>query len=108
MCDKLSKAGFYENPKQNMFFAEKLKILGHIIDEDGLHPAAEMIHSIMDWTRPKNQKDVQRFNGMVNYISQFLSPAATITALLTELTGNAEWQWRYIQHAAVEAVKRAA
>jgi len=88
--DKLRKAGLYANPKKSICFAKKLEILSHMIDQDGLHPAPEKIRSIMDWTRPKNQKELERFNGMVNYISQFLSHAATITAPLTELTGNAE------------------
>ena len=33
---------------------------------------------------------------------------ATITAALTELSGNAEWQWTDVQEAAFEAVKQAA
>jgi len=90
VCDKLRKAGFYANPKKSMFFAEKLEILGHMIDDDSLHPVPEKIRSIMDWTKPKNQKELECFNGMVNYISQFLLHASTITAPLTELTGNAE------------------
>jgi len=48
VCDKLRKAGFYENTKKTMFFAQKLEILGHMIDEDGLHPAPEKIRSIID------------------------------------------------------------
>ena len=92
VCDKLKKAGFYANPRNSMFFAEKREVLGHIIYEDCLHPASEKIRSIMDWTKPKNQKELQRFNGIVNDISQFLPHAATITAPLTELTGNSEWQ----------------
>jgi len=78
-----------------------------MIDDDGIHRAPEKIPTIMDWTRPENQKELQRFNGMVNYISQFIPHIATITALLTELSGNAEWLWTDLQEAAFEAVKRA-
>jgi len=45
---------------------------------------------------------------MVNYISQFSPDVATITAPLTELSGNAEWLWTDLDEAAFEAVKRAA
>jgi len=83
VCDNLRKAGFYANPKKSMFFAEKLEILGHMIDEDGLNHAPENICSIIHWTRPKNQKELEHFNGIVHYISQFLPHAATITALFT-------------------------
>ena len=45
---------------------------------------------------------------MVNYISQFISHIATITAELTELSGNAEWLLTDLQEPAFEAVRRAA
>ena len=107
-CRKLKEHKFYANPKKGVFFAAKLDILGHMIDDNGIHPAPEKIRKIMDWTRPNNQKELQRFNGMVNYISQFMPHAATITAALTELTGDEEWLWTDLQKTAFQAVKRAA
>jgi len=77
-----------------------------MIDDDGIHPAPEKIRIIMDWTRRESQKELQRFNGMVNYISQFIPHIATITAPFTDLSGNAEWLWTDLQEAAFEAVKR--
>ena len=44
---------------------------------------------------------------MVNYISQFIPHITTITAPLTELSGNAEWLWTDLQAAAFKALKRA-
>ena len=67
-CSKLPNAAYYGNPKKSIFFATKLNILGHMIDNNGIHPAPEEIRTIMDWTRPESQKELQRFNGMVNYI----------------------------------------
>ena len=69
-CSKLQNAGYYANPKKSVFFATKLDILGYMIDNDGIHPAPEKIRAIMDWTRPESQKELSRFNGMVNYMSQ--------------------------------------
>jgi len=107
-CSKLQNAGHYANPKKSVFFTTKLDILGHMIDHDGIHPAPDKMRTIMDSTRPESQKELQRFNGMVNYISQFIPHIATITAPLTELSGNAEWLWTDLQEAAFKAVKRAA
>src|SRR5688572_3830005 len=64
--------------------------LGHIIDDQVIHPTPEKIRTIMEWIRPENKKELERFNGIVNYVSQFLPHIATITAPLTELTGKAE------------------
>jgi len=79
-----------------------------MIDDDGIHPALEKIWTIMDWTRPESQKELQRFTGIVDYISQFIPHISTITAPLIELSGNAEWLWPDLQEAAFKAVKRAA
>jgi len=105
---KLQNAGYYANRKKSLSLATKPDILGHMIDDDGIHPAPEKIRTIMDWTRPESQKELQRFNGMGNDISQFIPHIATITAPLTELSGNAEWLWKDLQEAAFKAVKRAA
>jgi len=107
-CSKLENADYYANPKLRVFFATKLDILGHMIEDDGIHPAPKKIRTIMDWTRPANQKELQRFNGMVNYITQIISNIGTITAPVTVLSGNAEWLWTDLQKAAFEVVKRAA
>ena len=78
-CRKLKEHKFYANPKKSIFFADILNILGHMIDDKGIHPAPEKIRNIMDWKRPNNQKELQQFKGIVNYISQFMPHAVTIT-----------------------------
>jgi len=106
-CSKLQDAGYYANPKKSVFFARKLNMLGHMIDDKGIQPAPEKVRTIMDRTRPESQKELQRFNGIINYISQFIPHITTITALLTELSGNAEWLWTDLQEAACVEAKRA-
>ena len=49
-CRKLKELKFYAKPKKSVFFAAKLDILGHMIDDKGIHPAPEKIRDIMDWT----------------------------------------------------------
>jgi len=61
-CSKLQNAGYFANPKKSAFFATKLDMLGHMMNDDGIHPAPDKIRTIMDWTGPENQKELQRFN----------------------------------------------
>jgi len=90
-CSKRENASDYANAMRSAFFASKLDILGHKIDDDGIDPTPEKVRTIMDWTSPENLKELPRFNGMVNYIREFIPHIATITARLTELSGNGEW-----------------
>ena len=107
-CRKLKEHQFYAKPKKSVFFVAKLEILDHIRDDNGIHPAPAKMRNIMDWTRSNNQKELQQLKGLVNYIPRFMPHAATITALLTEVTGDAEWLWKDLQETAFQAVKRAA
>jgi len=106
----LTNTRYYANPKQSVFFARKRQILGQLINDDGIHPAPEKVRTINDGTRPENQIEWLRFNGMVNYIWQFIPPIATvtITAPLTDLSGNAKWLWTNLKEAAFKAVRQAA
>ena len=93
VCKKLKEVQLFASPKKSVFFADWLEILGHIIDDKGVQPMPEKIRKISDWTTPKNKKELERFLGIVNYVSQFLPHIATIAAPLTDLTGDAEWVW---------------
>ena len=48
VCNKLKQYEFYANPRKSIFFATQLDILGHVIDDQGIHPALEKIRTIMD------------------------------------------------------------
>jgi len=46
---KLRNSGHYANPKKRVFFTTKLNMLSQgIDDDDGIHPAREIIPTIMD------------------------------------------------------------
>ena len=47
-CNKLQDASYYANPRKSVFFARKLDILGHMINDDGIHPAPEKIRTVID------------------------------------------------------------
>ena len=108
VCQKLKEAKLYANPRKSEFFAKALAILGHIIDDQGIHASPEKLRKIKDFTTPQNKKELERFNGVVNFISQFIPHIATHTAPLTELTGKAEWRWGAIHDAAFNNIKLAA
>jgi len=84
--DKLKQAQFYASRKKSEFFAASMDVLGHIIDDQGLRASPEKIARIEAWTTAKNKKQLQKFLGVGNYISQFIPHLASITAPLTSLT----------------------
>ena len=93
VCDKLKQAKFDASRKKSEFFASRIDVMGHIIDTKGLKASPEKIARIEAWTTPRNKKRLQEFLTVVNYISQFISHLASITAALTSLTGTEEFVW---------------
>jgi len=106
ICNKLKGAQFYASRNKSEFFAPRIEVLGHIIDDEGLKPDPEKIAKIEAWTTPTTKRQLQEFLGVVNYISKFLQHIATVTAPLTALTGTAEFVWTALHDAAMTNIKK--
>ena len=50
-----------------IFFMEKIKYLGHIIDKDGRRPDLARAGTIKDMLVPNNMFSLQSFFGLANY-----------------------------------------
>src|SRR5258706_14529022 len=86
---------------------DEVEILGHTIKGHTITPSQEKVRHIADFPTPTDKRQLQRFLGSVNYIGGHLPHIVTIQAPLTELTGNATWQWGDLQCTALRHVKRA-
>ena len=91
ISNKLKGAQFYTSRKKSEFFAPRIEVLGHIIDDEGLKPDTKKIAKSKAWTTPTTKRQLQEFLGVVNYISKFLPHLATLTAPLMALTGIVEF-----------------
>jgi len=106
ICNKLTGAQFYTSRKKSEFFAARIEVLGHIIDDEGLKTAPEKTAKIEAWTTPTTKRQLQEFLSVVNYISKFLPHIGTLTAPLTALTGTAEFVWTALHDAAMTNIKK--
>ena len=97
---KMREHKFYLRMDKCDLMMDELEVLGHIIKEGKIIPAPEKIRHITDFRTPGSKKELQQFLGSVNYIGGHLPHLATLEAPLTELTGNASWQWGPLQQSA--------
>ena len=58
ICNKLKGAQFYASGKMSEFFASRIEVLGHIIDDEGLKPDPEKIAKIEAWTTPTTKRQL--------------------------------------------------
>src|SRR5204863_7751880 len=92
----------------SQFFADKLEILGYYIDNQSIHADPLKIEKIINWPTPTSRKKVERFNTIVNYLSQYYNNLASCMASLTSLMGKTKFYWMPLEEKAFLATKQLA
>src|SRR5947207_2093369 len=108
VCLKLWEYRLYASAKKSQFFADKLEILGHYINNQGIHADPSKIEKIINWPTPTSRKKVERFNTTVNYLSQYYNNLASCMAPLTSLMGKTKFYWTPLEEKAFRATKQLA
>ena len=104
---KLENTGYRTSEKKSEFFQNKIKWLGHEIDEDGIKPNEEKIKAILDLKHPENQKQLKSFLGAIHYLAKFLPRLSKRTEKLRKLLKeNTEWKWETEQQNDFEMIKK--
>eukprot|EP00253_Pinus_taeda_P008650 PITA_08650 len=85
---KCRKYGVSQNPKKSLFSMDEGKLLGHIISKDGIHIDPTHVEAIQRIDFPRNKKEIQSFNGRMNFLHRFVPNLAEhlreITNMLEE------------------------
>lgn len=62
VLNRLNKAKLRPNPEKCQFFRSKLKYLGHVVNEEGLHTDPDKVAVIKNLTPPRNLKEARRWS----------------------------------------------
>lgn len=105
--ERLRKYQLYLKWSKCELYAERVDCLGHVIDDEGIHPDEDKLSRIRDWRTPRNYNDIQRFVGLVNYVANFLPNISLYTGPLMAMTQNgAPFFWRPIHQRCFEMIKQ--
>ena len=102
----ISRVGLKLNKEKCIFNATEVEFLGHTIGKFGISVSSSKVETINELLPPKNVKELQRFLGMVNFLTKYISNAQVILAPLNQLLRkDVAWIWDHVQKGAFERIK---
>jgi hypothetical protein len=106
--NRLEEAGLTINSEKSHFGKRQLAFLGHIVTQDGLMRQQEKVRAILDFSTPRNVKEVLRFHGMCSWYSSFIKGFATLaTPFYRLLRKKVKFSWGKEQEGAFQKLKEA-
>ena len=92
------------NKDKSQIRLKEISYVGHILSQDGIKPEPRKVQAIMKLEIPENKEELQRFLGMITYLSKFiLNYSQTLAPLRTLLEKDCEWHWEEQQNVAFSA-----
>ena len=96
------------NPDKVRLRLTEVPFIGHVATNRGLRADPAKVKAIRDMPPPMDVAGVQRFLGMMQYLSKFLPRLSDMTKPLRDLTQKeTEWVWEQPQQEALDALKQA-
>ena len=105
----LQEHGIIASADKSCLFADAVAFLGHIISSRGIEVAQDKVEKIQGWPIPTSAQEIKEFNGLVNYIGQFIPGLAQWSTVLSGLTRKGvEFNWKSKHQDAFDNIKRLA
>ena len=83
-----------------------MDFIGHLLTVRGLKPGPKKVEAIIKLPTPKSKEDIERLNGIVNYLAKLLPRLSHLMEPLRRLTQTGvEWHWEDGKEKAFSEVK---
>ncbi|UYV82200.1 K02A2.6-like [Cordylochernes scorpioides] len=104
----IQRAGLCLNPEKCRFGSKIIKVLGHLVSEEGIRPDPGKKEAIINFPTPKNTTDVRSFIGLCSYYRRFVRNFANKAKPLHELLkNNTRFVWSKEQDESFQILKAA-
>jgi len=88
---------------------KQIAYLGHILTNQGLQPDPKKVQAVRDMPPPQDKEALQRFLGMLTYLSKFIPNLSQIASPLRALLEkDTTWEWDHEQQESFRQLKQLA
>ena len=106
VIDVLRREKLYLSQSKLHFIAPELKLLGRVIDDNGIRMDANKVDSVMSWKVPTNRDLLRGFIGSVGYLADDIPNVHIPMGVLSSITGDTvPFRWGYTEQRAFDKVK---
>ena len=106
VLDVLEREKIYLSRSKLHFISPELKILGQIVDNQGIHMDPTKFNSVLNWKVPTNRDLLRGFIGSVGYLANDIPNIRIPMGILSSITRDTVlFHWRYTEQRAFNVVK---
>ena len=92
MLDRCRERNLKLNREKCHFRVSEVRYVGHVLSADGVKPDPQKVEAINRMPVPVNREELQRFLGVVTYLSKFIPNMSQQSAPLRQLLQkDVEW-----------------
>lgn len=103
----LLKAGFKINWKKCQFLKPYVEYLGHVVGQGEVRVVKKKVDAVLKMKRPKNQKEVRSFLGLVNWYRAFIKGCAEKAVPLSRLLQkHTKFKWGEEEQKSFDLLKK--
>ncbi|KAK2716053.1 hypothetical protein QYM36_010583 [Artemia franciscana] len=86
------------NQEKCVFGAKSIPYFGHLLTSEGIKPDPEKTRVITEMPLPENSEQLQKFLGMLNYLSRYIPNLSSVNKSVRELARADEYKWKPVQN----------
>ena len=106
VLDILEREKLYLSGSKIHFLQQNLKLLGRIIDDNGIRMDSDKVDSVLNWKVPTNRDLLRGFIGSVGYLADDIPNVRIPMGVLSSITGDTvPFRWGYTEQRAFDEVK---
>ena len=98
VLDILRKEKLYLSKSRIRFLPDKMKLLGRVIDANGIRMDPEKVDDVLAWKTPTNRDLLRGFIGSVGYLADDIPNICLPLGVLSAITGDmVPFRWTYTE-----------
>ncbi|XP_055585140.1 uncharacterized protein K02A2.6-like [Uranotaenia lowii] len=94
------------NSEKCEFDKQRIKFLGHLLDEKGFHIDEEKVRAVNKFREPKTASELRSFLGLASFLGPHIQNFSDLTNPLWSVATTKSWSWGPLQKKSFEETKK--